>query len=450
MTRKNLLAVTAAALLTGNVFAAQVTQFLKVSVTENSNVTVQQTFSMLYAFSLSGTDGLDANDMGNQYSISNPGDDVYPFSLSSNSDIIIQQDARPDLGGYKRIQMGFLSKFPSTIKVIASAFGNTADSTNRPTYAYIEQISTGLKYYFLNDTAKLEIPANLNYVADFYLHTGPASILVEQVEENCFGAFDGSITVHNTNCTAWNLTVYKNSNLYSCDSIFQADTTLYYLGAGTYTLITSVNSIDIDSTTITMTSEPQIIVDFSMDNNIVTTDDAVNFYDMSPLTFSTMTYAWDFGDGNGDVLPSTSYQYSIPGTYEVTLTLTSLSGCSATNFDSVYVSPGMTVSNSFNQVLTYNSSNNSTITSLSDTMLVKPHISFEMFTTEVPLRIMVAQNEEPQMMSVMILSMSGQLISLTETAEAKVELEVPATGAYIVRVMNAKKEVQSKTIMVTN
>ncbi len=449
MTRKNLLSITAAVLLTGNAFAAQVTQYLKLSVTENSNVTVQQTFSMTYAFSLSGTDGLDANDMGNQYSISNPGDDVYPFSLSSNQDILTSQDSRPDLGGYKRIQMGFLSKFPSTIKVLASAFGNTTDSTNRPTYAYIEQISTGYKYYFMNDTAKIEIPANLNYVADFYLHTGPASIPVEYTDETCFGSFDGALTVHNPNCTAWNLTVYKNANLFSSDSIFQADTTLSNLGAGTYTVITSVNSVNIDSTVLVMTSEAQIMVDFSMDNNIVTTDDVVNYYDVSPLTFSTMTYSWDFGDGYGDATPSTSHQYSIPGTYEVTLTLTSLSGCSATNFDSVYVSQGMTVSNSFNQTIYYNNNNNTSITSVSDSALGKPHISFEMFTTETPLRIMVAQNE-PQMMSVMILSMSGQLISITETAEAKIELEVPAAGAYIVRVVNAKKEVQSKTIMVTN
>lgn len=449
MTRKTLLSVTAAALLTVNVFAAQVTQFLKLSVTENSNVTVQHTFSLVYAFSLSGSDGLDANDMGNQYAISNPGDDVYPFSISSNADILTAQDSRTDLGGYKRIQMGFLSKFPSTIKVVASAFGNTADTTNRPTYAYIEQISTGYKYYFLNDTAKIEIPENLNFEADFYLHTGPASVLVELNNESCFGSLDGAITVHNTNCNAWNLIIYKNANLFSSDSIFQADATRYNLGAGTYTVITSVNSVNIDSTVVVMTSEAQIIVDFSMDNNTPTTDNAVNFYDISPSTFTTMTYSWNFGDGNGDILPSTSHQYTIAGTYEVTLTLTSLAGCSATNIDSVYVSQGMTVSNSFNQMMNYNNNNNNTITTASDSALGKPHISFEMFTTETPLRIMVVQNET-QMMSVMILNMSGQLISTTETAEAKVELEVPATGAYIVRVINAKKEVQSKTIMVTN
>ncbi len=449
MTRKNLLSITAAVLLTGNAFAAQVTQYLKLSVTENSNVTVQQTFSLVYAFSLSGTDGLDANDMGNQYSISNPGDDVYPFSISSNADILTSQDSRPDLGGYKRIQMGFLSKFPSTIKVVASAFGNTADSTNRPSYAYIEQISTGYKYYFLNDTAKIEIPENLDYTADFYLHTGPTSILVELTDETCFGSFDGALTVHNTNCNAWSLTVYKNSNLFSCDSVFQPDTTLANLGAGTYTLITSVNSVNIDSTVVVMTSEAQIIVDFTMDNNIVTTDDVVNFYDVSPLSFSTFTYSWDFGDSNGDILPSTSHQYSIAGTYEVTLTLTSLSGCSATNFDSVYVSQGMTVSSSFNQVMNYNNNNNTLMAYVADSALGKPYISNEIFTTEVPFRIMVVQNE-PQMMSVMILSMSGQLISITETAEAKVEFEVPAAGAYIVRIINAKKEVQSKTVMVSN
>jgi hypothetical protein len=46
--------------------------------------------------------------------------------------------------------------------------------------------------------------------------------------------------------------------------------------------------------------------------------------------------------------------------------------------------------------------------------------------------------------------MSGQVISTTETSAMSIALEVPATGIYIVRAINAKKEVQTKTIMVTN
>jgi PKD repeat protein len=383
--------------------------------------------------------------MGNQNSINILGNDVFPFSLSSNGDIITQTDARPDLNSYKRIQFGFASKFPATIKVLACAFGNTpGDSTNRPTYAWIEQISTGTIYYFFGDTAKIEIPANLNFTADFYLHTGPY-IATNYLDETCFGAYDGELSVSNPNCSAWNLTIYKNAVLLFSDSIFQQDTTISTLTAGTYTVITYINSIPVDSTEIIIGSEPQIIADFTIDNYTPTTDDTVNFTNISTVP-SSVSYYWSFGDGNDDNQTSTSNRYFLPGAYEIVLTITSASGCQATVFDSVWVTATSSGGNDlmsqgagFGQVF----ENTNTVATTDS-----KHNPVSMYAGESN-RIMITQIEAAPV-SIIIMNVSGQVISTTETDNTKIELEVPATGIYIVRVINAKKEVQVKTIMVAN
>lgn len=447
MTRKTLLTLTAAVFITGNIIAAPVTQYLKLTVTDNPNVTVQQNLSLTYAFSSLGTDGLDAEDMGNQNSINILGNDVFPFSVSSNGDFITQTDARPELTSYKKIQLGFASKFPATIKVLASAFGNfPADHTNRPTYAWIEQISTGTIYYFFGDTAKIEIPANLDFTADFYLHTGPY-IAAAYTDETCFAAYDGTISVSNPNCNAWNLTIFRNAVLIFSDSIFQQDTTITNLTAGTYTVLTYINSIPVDSTEMIMESDAQIIADFTIDNYTPTTNDTVNFTDISTVS-SSVSYYWWFGDGNDDNQTSTSNRYFMPGAYEIVLTITSASGCVATVFDSVwvtaFVSGGnelMSQGSGFGQTFQNNDDNSAATTSSKNNPV-------SMYAGESN-RIMITQAEAEQV-SITIMNVSGQVISTTETDNTKIELEVPATGIYIVRVVNAKKEVQVKTIMVAN
>jgi PKD repeat protein len=445
MTRSKLLTLTAAVLLTGNAFAAAITQYLKLDVTENSNVTVQQVFSLTYAFSLNGANGLDANDQGNQNTIGNPGNDVYPFSLSSNSDIITSVDARPVLGSYQRIQFGFYSKFPATIKVIASAFGNTSDVTNRPTYAWIEQISTGYIYPMMGDTVKLDIPANIDFTSDFYLHTGPA-IGVDKIDETCYHSYNGSVSVENPNCSNWLINLYHNSTLLVSDSVFQSYTELHNLAAGTYTVVTSVNSISVDSTVIVVNGAAQIIPDFSIDNYNPTTDDAVNFTNASS---GGISYSWDFGDGDVDTQTDATHQYLDAGNYEVVLTVMNEEGCQETTFDTVYVTLGQPDPETpvVNPILDEVGHGHITTVYISDSQTSRP-FNPEIYNSDAQ-RIMITQTEA-QPMSITILNINGQVISTTETSEEKIELNVPASGIYIVRAINTKGEATSKTIVVAN
>src|ERR1041385_8817797 len=111
---KKLIVLTVFAFLTGTSFAAMVTQYLKLVIADNSNLTVQSNQALAYAFSSDGSNVQDAGDGGNQYSFpSNIGNEIYPFSLNDNGDVVAFQDSRPDLFSYQRIKMGFYSKLPS-------------------------------------------------------------------------------------------------------------------------------------------------------------------------------------------------------------------------------------------------------------------------------------------------------------------------------------------------
>ncbi|HET6990437.1 MAG TPA: PKD domain-containing protein, partial [Bacteroidia bacterium] len=339
---KTLFALVTASLLATNLFSAPVTQYLKFEVVDNSNLAVQQPTSILMSFSSLGTDLLDPYDVGNQYAIGSLNEMVYPFALTANNDIITGQDASPDLTGYKRIRFGFATKFPATIKIIAHAFGNSTDSTNRPTYAWIEQISTGYIYPILNDTVKINVPANLNFDSDFYLHTGP-QITSGKTDETCYHSYNGSITVNNPATYNWTIKVYQNTTLLVNAAVNQPDTTIANLTSGMYSAVTCINSIPVDSTGFFIDGAAQIIPDFSIDNYYPTTSDVVNFTNASS---GAVAYNWDFGDGNSDTATNTTHQYLMAGNYGISLTATNSIGCQETLYDSVYVSTS-TIANQF-------------------------------------------------------------------------------------------------------
>ena len=56
---------------------------------------------------------------------------------------------------------------------------------------------------------------------------------------------------------------------------------------------------------------------------------AVQFMDLSTVVPSGSTYWWQFGDGGTSTQQNPSYTYNIPGSYTVTLTITSGAGCSS-------------------------------------------------------------------------------------------------------------------------
>lgn len=438
---KPLFALSITALLSGNLFSAAITQYLKIEVTDNSNLVVQQTTSFLMAFSANGTDALDANDIGNANSLGSLTEMVYPFSVSSDNNTITQEDARPTLDSYKRINFGFATKFPVTIKIYGSYFTNSTDSSNRPTYAWIEQISTGYRYSFMGDTVKLDLPANLDFVSDFYLHTGPM-ISKTVTNETCFNAIDGAIAISNPNIYNWNLTLLQNATVLFSTTVNQPDTTILNLATGYYTVMTSMNSIPVDSVEVFVDAPQEIIPDFTIDNYNPTTVDFVTF---DNYTTGAITYSWDFGDGDYDSTENTSHQFLTAGNYGVVLTATNSAGCQETVYDSVFVTadiPQMHQGPNFMQSI---QNNDATLNNTPTAFIFDPTIE----STNSAVRISTNQIEE-QTILISLLDTNGKLIKSITSAESNIELSVPQTGLYIVQIVNSKGEFKSKTIMVNN
>ena len=69
-------------------------------------------------------------------------------------------------------------------------------------------------------------------------------------------------------------------------------------------------------------------------------NDTVFFYDASAVNGGTITsWNWDLGDGNISYAQNPTHVYTIPGAYNITLTITSSLGCSATLNDTLNIYP---------------------------------------------------------------------------------------------------------------
>lgn len=93
-------------------------------------------------------------------------------------------------------------------------------------------------------------------------------------------------------------------------------------------------------TTIAVTINAPIPVEFSYNNNVCV-DQAVNFTtDPIALPPANYTWLWDFGDGfNSTAAGSIAHQYASVGDYTVTLTLTDVNGCSKSKVHVVSIIP---------------------------------------------------------------------------------------------------------------
>src|SRR5690606_1082969 len=102
-----------------------------------------------------------------------------------------------------------------------------------------------------------------------------------------------------------------------------------YPGPGSYQVELMVEATGgcRDSIVKTVVVNPNPTANFSANNECLGT--AVTFNDMSVVSTGNITgWAWDFGDGSPvDNNASPTHNYTTPGTYNVTLTVTSDSGC---------------------------------------------------------------------------------------------------------------------------
>ncbi len=111
---------------------------------------------------------------------------------------------------------------------------------------------------------------------------------------------------------------------------------------GIYTSCLTITSTDNCSNKIckTVVVNPMPIADFTANN--VCDGIAVSFFNTSNILSGTIDiFDWNFGDGNGSLQVNPVHQYAGPGLYNVTLTVTSDSGCvtSITKTIQIYANP---------------------------------------------------------------------------------------------------------------
>lgn len=86
-----------------------------------------------------------------------------------------------------------------------------------------------------------------------------------------------------------------------------------------------------------------IQADFSVDDTAGCGSVSANFTDQSTSSGTIISWTWDFGDGGTSSVQNTTHNYTVPGTYDVSLTVTDNNGCSNTivynDLIRVYVRP---------------------------------------------------------------------------------------------------------------
>jgi PKD repeat protein len=120
-----------------------------------------------------------------------------------------------------------------------------------------------------------------------------------------------------------------------------ANPTHIYTLAGTYTveLIVTTSLGCSDTITQTVTIAPPPFVNFSSIagcNGDTTIFNSSSFVNMA----TTVSWLWQFGDGQTSTLPDPVHVYASSGTYTVTLTIVNNAGCPATKTLPVTVTPG--------------------------------------------------------------------------------------------------------------
>lgn len=142
----------------------------------------------------------------------------------------------------------------------------------------------------------------------------------------------GTITTY-----AWN---FGDGNISSL-----ANPTHAYTAAGTYevTLVATTNIGCQDSIKRNVTVYAAPVAGFTA-NAPVCDDSLVVFTNTSSITTGTLSYVWNFGDGNTSTNINPTHTYAGPGTYTVTLAVASNNGCVDTATLSIVVNPRPTAS----------------------------------------------------------------------------------------------------------
>lgn len=439
-------------LLSINVIAQTGPEYLTITVQSNSTHEIQLPVSMTMEFSDYGDNTYDNYDTSSFVHVIGSSNDTFPttylpiapFTVSSDGVNIDKFDSRPVFSSPSVFDFGFISNGSDSFTITASSFidqttANTS-SNEKINYVYLEDLSTGLFYQILDNTATLAIPVgfySVNYlVTNYQLHIIPKPYITT-TPVTCFGSLDGTLSIHNPYCTNWNYNVYDNNGLIRTATVFNPDTALIGFMSDFYTIKVYMNGLLADSEKVFVDGPVEIIPSFIPDNYSVLTNDAVLFMNTST---GANTYSWTFGDAGTDNVTNPTHSYLVAGNYPVTLTAINANGCNASFTDTIHVADPM-VQNGPHATRNNTSSNDPT---------ARIANSLDVNVISGSEKITVNQKGEGQEILVQIMNLNGQLISSTSTSNQAITFDFLQAGIYLVSVTSANGEIHSEKVVVNN
>ncbi len=212
--------------------------------------------------------------------------------------------------------------------------GNSTSSAN-PSNTYS---SDGT--YTVTLTVTSSVGCTDTYSQNVTIHPIPVNAFtVDPVCENSTSVFNNSTSISSGIIANyyWDFGDNSSSNLPAPSHI--------YATAGTFPVLLIATSDQgcTDSITYNEVIHPLPIADFTAQN--VCAGAPVEFLDVSSIsTGSISNWSWDFGDGTASVLDEPVHIYTDPGSYPVTLTVTSGYGCTAMVTTNINIYPNPTAS----------------------------------------------------------------------------------------------------------
>ena len=218
----------------------------------------------------------------------------------------------------------------NAIALADTTVGGTWNSSNK-TVATVDNSGNVTPVSFGNDTIQYTLTNPLT-------NCSTTALLPIKVSSTPVASF----TVNKTSqCLSGNYFVFTNTSTISSGSINNVWTidgktftslnpTYSFASAGTYTikLVVTSNAGCSDSTTQTVTVNPQSVPDFAINNNSqCLTGNSFSFTNNSSISSGSDGFTWNFGDGGTATSINATHTYTSAGTYNVQLVTTSNNGC---------------------------------------------------------------------------------------------------------------------------
>ncbi len=437
------LAIAALSIIPTLATAQNGSQFIRITVTGNSNNPSQPAAYMLFQFDGTGNDALAYPDQGSQAQVSPLGTNIYPFSLTSDDVVLTSLDARPTLTSYRTIPFGIATKDTGDMQIVAE-LSSSDPNLPAPSYIWLEQVSTGVRFSIL-DTVKFRLEANEYFESNFIIHVG-THVGVATTDESCYGYNNGEVYVYGPGVNNFTYELFQGTAIVFSGNVTATDTTLNNLAAGSYVSVIRINGIPVDSTDIEIYSPAPLIADFATDYNFINQGDMVTFTDYST---GAANYQWNYGDGDScTTFGTASHTFMQVGYFNVTLTITDINGCVASTFDAVNVDSVMPP-HANNQNNYYSGPENFDLTNgndINDPSAVTGQTDPRTTTTYADGRISV-QVDPAGVSRVSIIGMNGSVVASGAQTENYTEYAVPANGVYIVTIEFSNGTLKSETIL---